>query len=289
MSGGVPPAGPSDPAGLSPQEKDALIRELRRQVAAGRSEVRLLRRRLGFAEQAADRSAGELLDRLREADPRPTAAPPATLAVRLGRGLGLWQSPVVLGTAAAVLMAFAVDGAIGIWQERSLAAQREARLLMEHEALTSMFVELKRIVPEPDGRSFLMTLFMQNVDPAVPLYVMLNAVGVYVQVGMGWQQVPSTPLGAGGTGVVKLVDSHTYEVRFTPDVTGWAELIPGYMHVRLQADMLVSRKAEPGTAIAERRTPYYVYLKPHGADDAEIKRRSKMSGTPPVFIPMPPH
>ena len=34
---------------------------------------------------------------------------------------------------------------------------------------------------------------MQNIDPAAPLYVMLNAVGVYVQSGMNWQQVPSSP------------------------------------------------------------------------------------------------
>ena len=46
---------------------------------------------------------------------------------------------------------------------------------------------------------------------------------------------------------------------------------------------------EPGDDVVERRTPFYVYLKPHGADDADIKARSKMSGTPPVFIPMPPH
>jgi hypothetical protein len=53
--------------------------------------------------------------------------------------------------------------------------------------------------------------------------------------------------------------------------------------------MLISRSAQPGNDIAERRTPFYVYLKPFGANDADIKARSKMSGTPPVFIPMPPH
>ena len=68
-----------------------------------------------------------------------------------------------------------------------------------------------------------------------------------------------------------------------------AELIPGYMHVRIQSDMLISRSAQPGNDIVERRTPLYVYLKPHGANDADIKARGKMSGTPAVFIPMPPH
>ena len=130
---------------------------------------------------------------------------------------------------------------------------------------------------------------MQNIDPAVPLYVMLNAVGVFVQSGMTWQQVPSSPAEGTSWGVVKLVDAYTYDVSFTPEVANWAELIPGYMHVRIQSDMLISRSAQPGNDIAERRTPFYVYLKPHGANDADIKARSKMSGTPPVFIPMPPH
>lgn len=274
---------------LSSEQKDALIRDLWRQVAAGQSEVRLLKRRLGQAPQGHEASQSALLDKLRAAAPRPSTEPPPGIAVKLGRGLRLWRSPVVMGAVAVLCAAFAIDGAIGIWQSRALEQQRQARLLLEHDATTSLYVELKGIVPEPDGKSYRMTIAMQNIDPAVPLYVMLNAVGVYVQSGMTWQQVPSAPVGEAGRGVVKLVDGYAYDVIFTPEVASWAELIPGYMHVRIQADMLISRRAQPGNDIVERRTPYYVYLKPHGANDADIKARSKMSGTPPVFIPMPPH
>jgi hypothetical protein len=118
---------------------------------------------------------------------------------------------------------------------------------------------------------------------------MLNAVGVYVQSGITWQQVPSRPAEGVSWGVVKLMDGYSYDVIFTPNVANWAELIPGYMHVRIQSDMLVGESAQPGKDIVERRTPFYVYLKPHGANDEAIKARSRMSGTPPVFIPMPPH
>ena len=75
--------------------------------------------------------------------------------------------------------------------------------------------------------------------------------------------------------MIKLTDAYSYDVLFTPEVTGWAELIPGYMHVRIQADMLISRSAQPGNDIVERRTPFYVYLKPHGANDADIKARGR--------------
>jgi hypothetical protein len=278
-----------DLAKLSPEQKDALIRDLWRQVAVGQSEARLLKRRLGMAAPPGDRSESVLLDKLRDAPPRPSVEPPSGIAMKLGRGLRLWRSPVVLSVAGILLAAFAIDGGIGIYQARALQQQRQARLLLEHEALTSLYVELKRIVQEPDGKSYRMTMAMQNIDPAAPLYVMLNAVAVYVQSGMSWQQVPSSPVAGTRWGVVKLVDAYAYDVSFTPEVANWAELIPGYMHVRIQSDMLISRSAQPGNDIAERRTPFYVYLKPFGANDADIKARSKMSGTPPVFIPMPPH
>ncbi|MFO1080990.1 MAG: hypothetical protein U1E23_10230 [Reyranellaceae bacterium] len=280
-------------------DKDVEIRALRRALAASQSEVRLLRRRLGALapessgleppapESPADGAA--LREALRQASPTPDRTAPPTVLVRLGRGLGLWRSPAVLAVLGLVLVAFAVDGAVGIWQARSLRQERQARLQLEHVARSSLYVELKDIVPEPDGRSYRMTISMRNVDPAVPLWVMLNAVAVYVQVGTAWQQVPSGPAPGSGWGVVKLVDDYSYGVLFTPGVRNFAELIPGYMHVRIQSDMLISRRAQPGEDVAERRTPYYVYLKPHGVSDADIKARMRISGPPPVFIPMPPH
>jgi hypothetical protein len=272
------------------------IAELRRQLAAAQSEIRLLKRRLGFAQEAAEASAEnvpagprrELLDEMRTAAPRKPATT-AAVTMKLGRRLDLWRSPVVVGVLLAVLTAFAVDAGVAIWQRNALREARAARLLLENTAMRSLYVELKQVVPLPDGKSYRMTITMQNSSPAGPLYVMLNAVAIYVQVGTAWQQVPSRP-GDGVTwGVVKVADTYAYDVVFTPEVANWAELIPGYMHVRVQADVLVSQRAEPGDDVVERRTPFYVYLKPQGADDADIKRRGRMSGPPPVFIPMPPH
>jgi hypothetical protein len=141
-----------DLARLSPDQKDALIRDLWRQVAAGQSEARLLKRRLGLAEPSGDRSESVLLGKLRDAAPRPSVEPPSGIAVKLGRGLRLWRSPVVLSVVGIILAAFAIDGGIGIYQARALQQQRQARLLLEHQALTSLYVELKRIVQEPDGK-----------------------------------------------------------------------------------------------------------------------------------------
>jgi len=270
-------------------DKDAVIAGLRRQLAVAQSEIRVLRRRLGAAAAVGAAPAeGSLLDELREAAPRKLDAP-TDVAVKLGRRFDLWRSPVLVGVLMLLLTGFAIDAAVGLYQTRALREARQARLLLENTATRSLYVELKGISYEPDGKSYRMTLFLQNVSPAGPLYVMLNAVAVYVQAGMVWQQVPSRPAEGVSWGVVKLVDGYTFDVIFTPDVADWAELIPGYMHVRIQSDLLVSEKAQPGNDVVERRTPYYVYLKPHGANDEEIKARSKSTRTPPIFIPMPPH
>ena len=265
---------PPDPETLSSEQKDELIRDLRRQLAA--------------VQQTTPGPKRELLDELREAPAKVTAAPAAT-PLKFGRHLGLWRSPIVLGVVVALMLGFAVDAGVGRYQANLAKQQRQARLLLENAAMRSLYVELKRIVPDIDGKSFRMTLSLQNNGPDGPLYVMLNPVAVYVQSGMTWQQVPSRPVDAGGSGVITLVKDYTYDVAFTPDVANWAELIPGYMHVRIQDDLLVSQRAQPGDDVVERRTPIYVYLKPHGANDDDIRARSKTSGTPPVFIPMPPH
>ncbi|MCE9566924.1 MAG: hypothetical protein K8U57_33390 [Planctomycetes bacterium] len=55
------------------------------------------------------------------------------------------------------------------------------------------------------------------------------------------------------------------------------------------ATLLLARSREPSEDIFERADDYYVYLKPHGADDAEIARRNKWGTKPPLWIPMPSH
>ena len=251
-----------------PLDKDELIRDLRRQLAAAQSELRLNKRR---AE-----TRGALIERLREA-PRKEATAPVEVT-KLGRPRGLWHSPVLLGVVVTVMLAFAVDAAVGRYQSHLVKQQRQARLQLENTAMRSLYVELRRIVAMADGKSFRMTLSLQNTSPAGPLYVMLNPVAVYVQAGMVWQQVPSRPADPAGAGVVTVAKDYSYDVLFTPDVTNWAELRPGYMHVRIQDDLLVSQRAQPGDDVVERRTPFYVYLRPPGS-----------TAPPPLFIPMPPH
>ena len=204
------------------------------------------------------------------------------------RSPGIVDSWLLLGVMLAIGIGFLGDVAVGWYQQRLLEARGRAALELETAAFNGLYVELPRIEHDPDGRSYRAVLNMHNSTEDKPLYVMLSPVRSFVQVGLSWREVQAHPPAA-DAGMVKLTADHEYQALFRTDVKDWTELIPGYMHVRIESDMLISRRAEPGDDIVERNNRFYVYLKPQGADDAAIRRRSNFPGTPPVFIPMPPH
>jgi hypothetical protein len=221
---------------------------------------------------------------------RISLAPPSRRAGerrRTGRHPALRRSRLLFGLLAAVGIAFGADLAIGAYQERVLAAQRQAARELENAAFAGLVVELTDVAYEADGTSYRATLRMQNSDPAAPLYIMLDPARVFVQTGLTWQGV--TTMGGSGTRVVRLDGTEEMRVAFGADVEGWTELMPGYMHVLIESPMLISRSSEPTDDLIERTNRFYVYLKPQGADDAAIKRRMSFPGDPPIFIPMPPH
>jgi hypothetical protein len=195
----------------------------------------------------------------------------------------------LLGILLAIACGFLVDYGIGRYQQWEREDRRRAALELENAALGRMFVELIHIDQERDGYSYRASIFMRNSDSQHPLYVMLSPVRVFVQAGLAWREVASKAVRGTDWGVVKLDGTHDLQVVFQADVKDWTELMPGYMHVRIETDMFVSRSSEPKDDIVGRNNRFYVYLKPHGADDAAIARRFNFPGDPPVFIPMPPH
>ena len=57
------------------------------------------------------------------------------------------------------------------------------------------------------------------------------------------------------------------------------------MHIRFESTSLVSGRAEPEDDIIDRRDRYYVYLKPHGADDAALRAAHEVSRRPAGLHP----
>ena len=184
---------------------------------------------------------------------------------------------------------FALDFGVGWYQQRQLEQKRQADLRLQQAAFANLFVDLVNIAYEPDGKSYRLTQTLQNLDPEHPIYVMLSPVRVFEQSGLVWHEVPAQAPNGQSTTVVKLTDKYSFQTIFEPNLKDWAELMPGYMHIRFDNDMLISQRSEPDDDIVERDDPSYVYLKPYGADDEAISKALKYTGAPPVFIPMRAH
>ena len=274
---------------LSDTEKDELILRLWGDLKDARARCAELEERLARLEAQA-KGAGEspLLAKLQAAPPpgRPDAKAPR---VRLGRGLGFLKSRALIGVVLVIASAFVIDYLVGRYQHYRMERQRLAALRLNHTAYEGLYVEFVNVAYEPDQKSYRVILRMTNVDPGQPIYVMQGPVRVFEQSGLAWKEVPARAAAGEGTRVVKLTGPMTYETVFEPNLKDWTELMPGYMHIRFESVSLVSERSDPDDDIVERTDRYYVYLKPNGADDDAIRRRMKLKGDPPVYMPMPPH
>lgn len=272
---------------LDPAEKDALIVSLWETVLALEGEDSApIRARSGDTDPQADRT-GELRRRI-DAAPRSTRSVSARPS--RGHGVSRWLDYRPLQILVLLIgLGFLVDFAVGWYQRRAAEARQAAAQQLSSRAFGGLFVELVRVGYEPDGTKYRATLRMQNTRPDAALYVMLSQPRVFIQTGLTWQEVPAQAPAGTSWGVVRLDGASDYSVLFEADLDDWSELIPGYMHVQVQSDMLISQSGTPSDDIVERANRFYFYLKPRTADDAEIMRRSRFPGTPPVYIPMPPH
>jgi hypothetical protein len=272
---------------LSHAEKDDLILRLWDDLTEARARLTALEARLASKEAADGARAPPADSQKLETGSRAAAPPTSPIKPRLGRGV--LRSKFLLGAIAFVALAFAIDAAVGWYQRHRLEQKRLADRALEHAAYSGLYVELVNVAYEPDQKSYRLTMMMRNLDPARPLYVMLSPVRVFEQAGLAWREIPAHARRGTASTVVKLTDRQAFETVFEPNLKEWTELIPGYMHIRFESTSLVAPRAEPEDDIIDRRDRTYVYLKPHGADDASLRQRMKYPGDPPVYIPMPPH
>lgn len=271
---------------LSPAEKDRLI-------AALLQERDELRARLNAApatptDHLTDRHA--LLRHLRErgTSKKDQAQDKAHAAIKLG-SLRFLKSRALLLAGAAVGALLLLDYGVGKYQSMQIERQRQADLVLENKAFSGIYSELVKVELEPDKKTYRLTMALQSADPATPLYVMVEPTRVFEQAGLVWREVPSQMLEQKAAGVVKLTGRYEFQAIFTPNVEDWAELMPGYMHIRFENELLVSLRPDPDEDIKARKDRYYVYLKRTDVDDAEIKKKMNYTTDPPLFIPMPPH
>jgi hypothetical protein len=207
-----------------------------------------------------------------------TARPPHRPALRWRR-----HATVLLGVAVAL---GAIDWAVGRWQQHLIEARKEYRKKLDRLAFQGVRTGIDDIVYDP-ASGYRVQIRVQNATDD-PLYVMMPSVTAFVQVGPGWTGVPVAEVGSAEEGsVVRLDDERTTEWVAAIDVPDYTELMPGYMHLKLDLEAYVSPEANPQEEVGERREELFLYLKDYRlADDA-----SRHGGTPsfkdkPDFIPL---
>ncbi len=219
-----------------------------------------------------------------EIPPQNTSFEPVTL----GKGMDRFIGRIVMAVVPVVLFAWLVNWAVAFYEDRTISAKIDAQSALETVAMENLRADIKDIVSGP-GNSYTVTIKLGKLPSSPPIYVMSPTVRAFVQVGTNWQEIPIKLKAATTQQVLKVTGDQFYEYTIEPDVKGYSELLPYYMHVRFTNDMLVSPDSQPKDDLIERNDSYYVYLKPHDIDDQKILDKLKFPGAPPVFISMPPH
>lgn len=226
----------------------------------------------------------ETITSLYEVSPEKAAAE----KVRLGEGLEVFVGRLVMWIVPICVIAWCLNWAVADYERTEIQAKAQRRMALEELAMQGLRADVKS-VEFGKGKAYLVTLYLRNTKGDEPLYVMSPMVRGFVQVGTSWLEVPMKSLESGSAQVLKVTGTQILKYEMEPDVPNFTQLLPYYMHVRLTNDMLISPRSQPKDDLVERNDSYYVYLKPHDADDNAILGKMKFPGKPPVWIPMPPH
>jgi ABC-type lipoprotein export system ATPase subunit len=205
-------------------------------------------------------------------------------------GHGFWQmAENALGFIAVLfLLVMLANYGAGRYQQMRLQRAREKKSALETMALNRLRGDVQAIRDLGDGR-YELTLYLWNTGGGKPIYVMSSGVQAYVQVDTSWEELSLQPVDQTANSVLEITGKQMYRYGFEARLSRFAQLLPNYMHVRFVSSMLVSPDSIPKDDLFERKDSYYVYLKPWNMDDKSILKSMKFDGTPPVWIPMPPH
>ena len=217
----------------------------------------------------------------------PSTAGPPTPTERLGAGFGKLLARVVPALALGICAVAAADWGADLYQRHQQDERLRSRRLLEETALQQVRADVDRLSARSDG-SYALDLYVQNLDADAPVFVTAPAVRAFVQVDRDWVEVPARSSEEETDGVLSLSGKRAFRFTIKPETARFTEVLPGYMHLRFSNAMLISRDRNGVGGLFERTDDYYVYLKPHNADDALICRKNSWASAP-LWIAMPPH
>jgi len=207
---------------------------------------------------------------------------------RLSRpgGLKAWKAVIAAGVLFTLLFA-AADWGVGRWQQELVKARKDYRARLDRLAFHAVRTGIEDIRHQDDQR-YRVRFIVQNAFDE-PIFVMMPAVEAFIQIGPQWSGVPmdERPDSAMEGSVVRLTGEKTTDRYMTIESTDYTESLPGYIHVKMTLEMIVSPEQNPQEEVGERKEDLYVYLKDYrwAADKARHGGRPAFAEKPD-FIPL---
>ena len=193
---------------------------------------------------------------------------------------------LLAGGAAAGLALVAGAGAWGQWwrgQQRRALQHRDQLQRLAFSGLSAELTALERL-----GQSgYRGTIAVDNLDRLQALYLLPLDVQLYVQQGSRWNPYAAA-WSEDSRSVLAVERPASLHVDLSDLPHRFTELVPGYMHVRLDVTYAISDRPDPDAVPVERRDSFFVYLLPLNPDPERIAQNA-FPGEVPLFIPMPPH
>ena len=207
---------------------------------------------------------------------------------KAARAGGLKAGRTVIAVGAVLVLSFAAaDWAVGRWQQGLVQARKDYRVRLDRLAFHAVRTGIEDIRHQPDG-SYRVRFIIQNAFDE-PLYVMMPTVEAFIQVGPQWSSIPVTepPEERVEGSVVRLVGERTADRFLTIEQADYTESIPGYVHLKMTLESIVSPEQNPQEEVGERKEDLVIYLK----DYRWASDRGRHPGRPtfsekPEFIPL---
>jgi len=197
---------------------------------------------------------------------------------------------IIIAILLIILSVVAVDYFVGYRQNTFLREKAALQKKLQRIAYYVLRSDIKDMTYS--GERYKVTLSYEKASfEKDDIYVLTPGLRVFVQVGTLWKEVPLHDVAAKSDAeVVRLDKPLLVEKLIEVPFRNFEEVLPGYMHVRVNSVAYVSSDSISKEEIAEKNEDFYIYLKPHYADDRAMAKKFKFENNViPVWIPMPPH
>ncbi len=171
-----------------------------------------------------------------------------------------YKIPLIIVTIIAGLIS--LDYYVGYRQTILLEERAAQRKKIERLAYYLERTTVEDISYTGNGNQYKMRLRYENVRPEEEMWIMINTIKVFVQVGTLWRElsVNDMRMKRGDYSVERLNEPLTMTVFFDMQYKNYMELMHGYMHMKIGSLSYISAEAVAKEDIIEKYEDVFLYL-----------------------------